>query len=273
MKVCVLGTGSAGNATLVEAGGTRILVDAGFSGREIERRLGGIGLTPGAVHAIVITHDHRDHTRGAGIFSRRHNTPVYITDRTRAACSGLFRGSEPLRPYRAGRAFAVGAIRVEPFLTVHDAADPVAVALVDRDTRARVGIATDLGRPNAQIRLALEHSDFLILEANHDEELLRTGRYPASVQQRIASSHGHLSNHAAARFACELLHPRLAGVLLAHLSQECNRPELASAVVGGALRRAGFEGFLDVALQGRPTDFIDIEELRQRTGPAQFTLL
>ena len=272
MKVCVLGTGSAGNATLVEAGGTRVLVDAGFSGREIERRLGEIGLTPEAVHAIVITHDHRDHTHGAGVFSRRHGTPVYITDRTRAACAGIFRGTEPLRPYQASRVFDVGAIRVEPFLTVHDAADPVAVALVDRDTGARVGIATDLGRPNAQIRLALEHSDFLILEANHDEELLRGSRYPASVQQRIASSHGHLSNHAAARFACELLHPSLTGILLAHLSQECNRPELASAVVGGALRGAGFKGFLDVALQGEPTAFIDIEELRQRTGPAQFTL-
>ena len=273
MKVCVLGTGSAGNATLVEAGGTRILVDAGFSGREMERRIREIGLTPEAVNAIVITHDHRDHTQGAGVFSRRHGTPVYITDRTREACSGIFRGTEPVRPYQAGRAFEVGAIRVEPFLTVHDAVDPVAVALVDRETGTRVGIATDLGRPNAQIRLALEHSDFLILESNHDEELLRTGRYPASVQQRIASSHGHLSNHAAARFACELLHPRLAGVLLAHLSQECNRPELASEVVGGALRGAGFEGFLGVALQGQPTAFIDIEELRQRTGPAQFTLL
>ena len=239
----------------------------------MERRIRKIGLTPEAVHAIVITHDHRDHTRGAGVFSRRHGTPVYITDRTRQACSGLFRGTEPLRPYQAGRAFEIGAIRVEPFLTVHDAADPVAVALVDRDTGARVGIATDLGRPNAQIRLALEHSDFLILESNHDEELLRGSRYPISVQQRIASSHGHLSNRAAARFACELLHPRLAGVLLAHLSQECNRPELASEVVGGALRGAGFEGFLGVALQGQPTAFIDIEELRLRTGPAQFSLL
>ena len=273
MKVCVLGTGSAGNATLVEAGGTRILVDAGFSGREMERRLGTIGLTPGAVHAIVITHDHRDHTHGAGVFSRRHGTPVYITDRTRAVCSGIFRGTEPMRAYQAGRAFDVGAIRVEPFLTVHDAADPVAVALVDRDTGSRVGIATDLGRPNAQIRLALERSDFLILESNHDEQLLRTGRYPAAVQQRIASSHGHLSNHAAARFACELLHPRLAGVLLAHLSQECNRPELASAVVGKALRKAGFQGFLEVAGQDQPTEFIDIEELRLRTGPAQLSLL
>ena len=145
MKVCVLGTGSAGNATLVEAGGTRILVDAGFSGRELERRLADIRLTPQEVQAIVITHDHRDHTHGAGIFSRRHGTPVYITDRTRAACSDIFRGSEPLRPYQASRAFAIGAIRIEPFLTVHDAADPVAVALVDRDTGARVGIATASG--------------------------------------------------------------------------------------------------------------------------------
>lgn len=273
MKVCVLGTGSAGNATLVEAGGTRILVDAGFSGRELERRLERIGLTPEAIHAILITHDHLDHTRGAGIFSRRHGTPIYITERTRVACSGIFRGAEPLRPYQPGRTFEIGAIRVEPFLTVHDAADPVAVALVDRNTGARVGLAMDLGRPNAQIRLALEHSDFLILESNHDEELLRTGRYPASVQQRIASSHGHLSNHAAARFACELLHPRLAGVLLAHLSRECNRPELAAAVVGDALRDAGFQGFLDVAGQDQPTEFIDIEELRRRTGPAQFSLL
>ena len=273
MKVCVLGTGSAGNATLVEAGETRILVDAGFSGREMARRLARIGLTPDAVDAIVITHDHRDHTHGVGIFSRRHGTPVYITDRTRTACAGLFRGTETLRHYQAGRTFEIGAIRVETFLTVHDAADPVAVALVDRDTGARVGLAMDLGRPNAQIRIALEHSDFLVLESNHDEELLRTGGYPASVRQRIASSHGHLSNHAAARFACELLHPRLAGVLLAHLSQDCNRPELAAAVVGDALRDAGYQGFLDVASQDQPTEFIDIEELRQRTGPAQFSFL
>ncbi len=273
MKVCVLGTGSAGNATLVEAGDTRVLVDAGFSGRDLERRLAQIDLTPEAIDAIVISHDHGDHTRGAGIFSRRHGTPVYLTERTLSACSKVFRGEEPTVTYRAGHHFEIGAIRVEPFLTVHDAADPVAVALVDKTTETRVGVATDLGRPNAQIRLALAGADFLILEANHDEELLRTGPYPWAVQQRIASSHGHLSNHAAARFACELLHPRLAGVLLAHLSQECNRPELAETVVGDALRAAGYQGFLGVAPQEQPTEFIDIEELRQRMGPAQLTFL
>ena len=273
MKVCVLGTGSGGNATLVEADGTCVLVDAGFSGRDLERRLALVGLAPESVDAIVISHDHGDHVRGAGVFSRRHGTPVHVTERTLAACSRVFRGTEPIVPYRVGRHFEIGAIRVEPFLTVHDAADPVALALVDTTTETRVGVATDLGRPNAQIRLALAAADFLILEANHDEELLRTGPYPWAVQQRIASSHGHLSNRAAARFACELLHPRLAGVMLAHLSEECNRPELAEAVVGSALRAAGYEGFLGVAPQTRPTELIDIEELRRRIGPAQLTFL
>ena len=273
MKVCVLGTGSGGNATLVEAGDTRVLVDAGFSGRDLARRLSQIGLTPAAIDAIVISHDHGDHTRGAGVFSRRYGTPVYLTERTLRACSKIFRGTEPTVTYRVGRQFEIGSISVEPFMTVHDAADPVAVALVDTTTETRVGVATDLGRPNAQIRLALAGADFLILEANHDEEMLRTGPYPWAVQQRIASSHGHLSNHAAARFVCELLHPRLAGVLLAHLSQECNRPDLAETVVGDALKAAGYEGFLGVAPQERPTAFIDIEELRQRMGPAQLTFL
>jgi len=228
---------------------------------------------PSEIDAIVITHDHGDHTRGAGIFSRRHGTPLYITDRTLQACSALFRGEEPTHPYRPGYPFHIGRLRVEPFITVHDAADPVAVAVVDRETGTRVGIATDLGRPTAQVRLALSESDFLILEANHDETMLHAGPYPWSVKRRIASSHGHLSNHAAARLALELLHPRLAGVLLAHLSNESNTPELAHAVVSAALQKAGYVGFLEVALQDEPTEFMDIEELRATSGPEQLTLL
>jgi phosphoribosyl 1,2-cyclic phosphodiesterase len=162
---------------------------------------------------------------------------------------------------------------VEPFITVHDAADPVAVAVVDAETETRVGIATDLGRPTAQVRHALADSDFLILEANHDEEMLHTGPYPWSVKQRIASSHGHLSNHAAAQLALELLHPRLTGVLLAHLSNESNTPELAHDVVCAALRKAGYTGYLEVAEQDEPTSFLDIEELRAASGPDQMTFL
>ncbi len=273
MKVCALGSGSRGNSTLIEAGETRILVDAGFSARDLARRLEVVGVSPESIAAVVITHDHGDHTRGAGVFARRHGVPVYLTEPTRAACAKLFRGTETLVSYRASFSFTIGSLRVEPFITVHDAADPVAVAVVDRNTGTRVGVATDLGRPTEQVRMALQRADFLILEANHDEELLHSSAYPWSVRRRISSSHGHLSNHAAAQFALELLHPRLAGVLLAHLSEECNRPALAMEVVGGALRGAGFEGFLDVAHQAEPSAFFEIEELRRRTGPAQFTLL
>ena len=172
MKVAVLGSGSAGNSTVVEVGETRVLVDAGFSGKDLERRLAVLGLEPSDITAIVVTHNHQDHTRGAGVFARRHGTPVYITDATRAACDKIFRGGEATHPYRVGRPFEIGPVRVEPFLTVHDAVDPVAVSLVDVETEARVGVATDLGRPTAQVLHALSGSDFLILEANHDDTFI-----------------------------------------------------------------------------------------------------
>lgn len=273
MKLSMLGSGSGGNATLVEAGGTRILVDAGFSGRDLARRLRRVGVVPEAIDGILVTHDHGDHTRGVGVFARRHDTPVYLTDRTREACRKLFRGGERIVPYRPGHPFRIGGVRIEPFITVHDAVDPVAVAVADPATGVRLGVATDLGRPTAQIRHALSRCDFLILEANHDEGLLYQAPYPWSVKARIASSHGHLSNEAAARFVVELLHPRLAGVLLAHLSNESNRPDLALSVVSRALDEAGWEGFLEVARQDRPTELIDVAELRRRTGPPQLSFL
>lgn len=273
LKVAVLGSGSQGNSILLSAGDTFVMVDAGFSGKQLARRLHVLGVRPSDIDAIVITHDHGDHTRGAGIFSRRHGTPLYITDRTRDACSSMLRGDETTHSYRPGYPFLIGRLRIEPFVTVHDAVDPVAVAVVDSNTGTRVGVATDLGRPTAQMRLALAESDFLILEANHDEGMLHAGPYPWSVKHRIASSHGHLSNHAAARLALELLHPRLAGVLLAHLSNESNTPELALAVVGTALKKAGYLGYIEVAIQDEPTKFMDIEELRQASGPDQMTLL
>lgn len=273
MRVTVLGSGSKGNAILVEARRTRILVDAGFSARDLERRLEMVGVRPEEIAAIVVTHDHTDHTRGIGVFARRFGTPLYLTEATRAACTRLLKGGEELRSYRAGFPFPVGDLVVEPFLTIHDATDPVAVAVRDADTGFKVGVATDLGRPTAQVRHALSGSDFLILEANHDEELLHLGPYPWSVKSRIASSHGHLSNHAAAALVLELLHPRLVGVVLAHLSEECNSAALAEAVVGSALREAGYRGFLSVAEQDRPTGPLDLPDLSRRLDPEQLPLI
>ena len=273
MRVSVLGSGSAGNSVLVCAGETRVLIDAGFSARSLARRLELLDVSADSITAIVVTHEHGDHTRGMGVFARRHSTPLRLTARTREACARLLKGEEQVTEYDPGTPFRLGSLRFEPFYTVHDAADPVGVSVVDERSGVRVGIATDLGRPTAQIRHALSGCDLLVLEANHDDVMLRTGPYPASVKQRIASSHGHLSNQAAARLAVDLLHPRLAAVVLAHLSRECNRPMLAERVVGDALRKAGWQGHLEVATQDRPTELLDIEHLRYKAGPAQLSLL
>lgn len=269
----MLGSGSRGNATVVTSGSTCILVDGGFSGRQLALRLEALGLDPQNVDAVVVTHEHGDHTRGVGVFARRFGTPLHLTPGTRDACASLLRGDEEVHLYEPGRPFRIGALRLEPFLTVHDAVDPVAVTITATECGTRLGVATDLGRPTAQIRHSLEGCDFLILEANHDELLLRTGPYPASVQARIASSHGHLSNEAAASFARELVHSRLAGILLAHLSAHCNRPQLALEVVGRELAEAGWSGWLSVADQDRPTELLDIQGLRRRSGPPQLSLL
>ncbi len=273
MRLSVLGSGSGGNSIFVQAGNTRVLVDAGFSAKAIATRLDGLGISPDSIAAIVVTHEHSDHTSAVGVWARRHGTPVYMTDRTREACARLFRGQEDVRSYRTGHAFLIGDVRVEPFLTVHDAVDPVGVTITDECTGLRLGVATDLGRPTTHIRHALSGCDVLVLEANHDEVMLHMSPYPPTVKRRIRSSHGHLSNQAAARLVTELLHPRLAGVVLAHLSKEANRPELARQVVAAALDEAGWQGHLEVASQDVPTQILDIEDLRYRSGPSQLSLL
>lgn len=272
MRFSVLGSGSTGNATLVLAPHTRLLVDAGFSGRELGRRLEAVGVLPEEIQGIVITHEHGDHTQGAGIFARRYGTPLWMTARTRDACSRLLRGGEDVRTYRPGYPFEIGGLRLEPFITVHDAVDPVAIAVVDQRTGLRLGIATDMGRPTVQIRHALKRCDALIVESNYDEVMLWAGDYPARVKARIASSHGHLSNQAAARFLTDLMNPRLSAVVLAHLSAESNTPELARSVVGKALRNKGFRGLLHVSAPDGPTDLVDLDRVRSRWGTPQLSL-
>ncbi len=272
MRFSVLGSGSRGNATLVGAGSTHILVDAGFSGRELARRLGIVDVAPDQISGIILTHEHGDHTRGAGVFARAHGTPLYMTADTRDACRGLLKGTETVHFYRPGYTLDLDDLRIEPFITVHDAVDPVAVAVVDPATDLRLGIATDLGRPTTQVRHALRGCNALVIESNHDEARLWATRYPTSVKARIASSHGHLSNQAAADFTLEVLSPHLSVVVLAHISEESNTPELAKSVMSRALARRGFAGLVLVAGNEVPTPLLDLAELRERAGPAQLTL-
>lgn len=272
MIVTVLGSGSSGNAILVETEGTRLLIDAGFSGRDLERRLAAVDREAASLDAILVTHDHSDHTRGMGVAARRWGIPLYLTPETHRACAGLLRGTEEVRAYASGAPVEIGGLVVHPFLTVHDAVDPVAVTLTERASGEKLGIATDLGSPTAEVRDALRDCDLLVLESNHDEALLRYGPYPWSVKRRIMSSHGHLSNEAAARLARDLCHPGLTAVVLAHLSAHSNDPHLALDTVGTALERSRFGGELRVGRQDSPLEPIDVSRLRRKRLPPQLTL-
>ena len=272
MNVTVLGSGSRGNAILVESGDSRVLIDAGFSGKDLARRMAAVEVDPDSIAGIVITHDHGDHTRGMGVFARRHGTPIHITARTRRACRKLLRGKERVVEYDSARPFLLGPLRFQPFLTVHDAVDPVAITVTDTRTGSKLGVATDLGRPTTSVRAALADSHLLVLEANHDHARLWNGPYPWSVKQRIASSRGHLSNEASADLAAELFHDGLAGVVLAHLSDSCNDPGMAHTAVGLRLEREGFRGLLEVADQDEPSGPMDVERLRQQSAPSQLSL-
>jgi phosphoribosyl 1,2-cyclic phosphodiesterase len=273
LTVASLGSGSRGNAFLIETEDARLLVDAGFSGRELARRLEALDVDPESVDGVVVTHEHRDHTRGIGVGARRWGWPLYVNERTARACASLLKGEEQIEPMRAGRAVRVGTLEVHPVLTCHDAVDPVVVTVTDVRTRLKVGVATDLGRPTTLVRQAMRDCAFVVLESNHDERLLREGPYPWSVKQRIGGSRGHLSNRLAGEFARELAHPRMGGMLLAHLSVECNDPLRALDRVREDLDKVRYEGLLDAAPQEEPTPRYDVEALvRARTEGPQLSL-
>jgi phosphoribosyl 1,2-cyclic phosphodiesterase len=255
MRLYVLGSGSRGNCCAVEADGAAILLDTGFSAREIERRAATAGLDLARVRAIALTHEHGDHACGAPRLARRLGVPVLTAAGTwDRLAPGM--GSATHQPVGLRATVELGPFRIEACPTSHDAADPVALVVRIADGTG-VGVAYDMGRPTAAVR-------YLVLEANHDEVRLRTSGYPPVVQRRIAGSGGHLSNRAAAELLTELHHPGLAVVVLAHLSQRCNSADDARAAVAPALRRAGFKGELHVAAQDAPLAPIDVV-MRGRT--------
>ena len=246
----VLGSGSRGNCCALEHDGAVLLIDAGFSPKEIERRAQSAGLDLGRVGAIVLTHEHGDHARGAGRMARRLGVPVLTAPGTWARLGARVRHANHHALSLCARA-EIGPFQVTACPTSHDAAEPLALA-VDCGDGTRVGVAYDLGRPTAAVRYLLRDLTAIVLEANHDDVLLRTSGYPPVVQRRIAGSGGHLSNRAAAQLLAEVHHPGLGLVVLAHLSRQCNTADDARATVASALRRAGFGGALHVADQDEP---------------------
>ncbi len=256
MRLYVLGSGSRGNCCAVEADGTALLLDAGFSAREIERRAEAVGLDLRQVAGIALTHEHGDHACGAPRLARRLGVPVLTAPGTWERLAPTM-GAATHRALGLRATVEVGPFRVAACPTSHDAADPVALVVRTADGTG-LGVAYDLGRPTSAVRYLLRNLTALVLEANHDEVRLRTSGYPPVVQRRIAGSGGHLSNRAAADLLSELHHPGLAVVVLAHLSRRCNSADEARAAVAPALRRVGFGGVLHVAAQDVPLPAIDI---------------
>lgn len=243
MRFCSLGSGSGGNATLVEASQgittTRLLVDAGFSERELTRRLARAGCTPAELDAVFITHEHGDHVGCALALSRRHRIPL-ITSRGSWRAIGREDHEPGLLNLAAGGAvIALGDIELRPFAVPHDANEPLQLVL--DDGAARLGIVTDLGCAPAAVSGALQHCQALLLEFNHDEAMLRAGPYPASLQRRILGTHGHLSNTAAAELLSRCLHGSLGAVVAAHLSEKNNAPALVRETLATVLSCAPAE--------------------------------
>ncbi|MFZ5775680.1 MAG: MBL fold metallo-hydrolase [Thermodesulfobacteriota bacterium] len=233
MRFCVLGSGSKGNATFVEAGDTRLLIDAGFSGREIERRLAEIGVEAGSLAGILITHEHGDHIKGAAVLSRRYGLPVLVNDATLAAAGEILADLPRRHAFVTGDTFLFRDIKVHPYRVSHDAADPVGFLL--GHGRLTLGYCTDTGTVSKLMRHRLSACHGLVLEANHDPELLRSGPYPPALQQRVRGKSGHLANHDAAEFLSSILHDGLEHVVLSHISETNNRAEIAQSVVAAML--------------------------------------
>ena len=253
----VLGSGSAGNTTLLQHGGTRVLIDVGLSCRETARRLGAIGVAPESVTAAVITHAHGDHTRGAARFSRRYQVPVHATAATRAVLADTdvwsWGGLSCNVPTE------IGSFGITPFEVSHDA-DAETVAFHIETAAGAIGFATDVGVTTAALRSRFRRCRLLVMESNHATDLLRVGPYTASTKARIAGERGHLSNEALARFVREDLGASVECLVLAHLSRVNNLPEIAAMTCREALEAAGRSGVrVVVTHQDRVTETVRLD--------------
>ena len=259
MKFSVLGSGSKGNCTLIESGSTRILIDAGFSGKEIKRRLALIDRSPQDLHAILITHEHGDHVGGVGVMSRRCDLPVYANPATHQAAEKRVKKLHQRWEFDTGTGFFLEDLHIHPFRISHDTADPVGF-LVSDGTHS-VAYCTDTGKITTLIRQRIFQCQALILEANYDPEMLMDGPYPMHIKQRVRSNQGHLANNEAAAFLAELCTTEgqeVRHVVLAHLSETNNRPDLVAAQVQQELVPHNPTFSLDLARQDQPGRFITL---------------
>ena len=260
IKLASLYSGSSGNAIYISNERTHILVDAGLSGKRIEESMAAIGGDIRDIQAIVISHEHIDHTMGAGILSRRFGIPIYANHRTWEAMRNQLKQIKPecIKVFSTGQAFSIGDVEVRTFYAPHDAAEPVGFRFCCHNKTATV--ATDIGHMDRELLSNLEGSDAILIESNHDIEMLKMGRYPWPLKQRILGDSGHLCNEVAGKVVAYLASKGTQKFLLGHLSAENNFPELAFQTVKNALSEksiiAGKDVYLSVAFRDRVSEAI-----------------
>ena len=250
MRGWTLGSGSSGNALLLESGGHRLLVDCGFGPRSLATRLKAIGIAPESITALVVTHEHLDHAQGAERAQKKWRWPLYASAATLATMPAV--EARWRRPVEAGVATDLEGFTLEPVAIPHDAAGPLAFAITAKASGARVGVAHDLGAVPDALRRTFARCDALCLEANHDVEMLLNGPYPGALQARIRGGRGHINNAESGALAAELAWPHLRAVVLLHLSEVNNTPSMAERAVATSLRRVGYRGPVTAASRRSP---------------------
>ncbi len=257
MKLCVLGSGSRGNAIYIEHRNSAILIDQGFSHKELEKRLALRNLDSASIKAIFLTHEHEDHIHGAGITARKLKIPVYGTAGTLGGRKKIFNGSEECVAIDSGDSITFGPFQILPFQVSHDASEPVQYCI--SSGKKKISVATDLGFVSTLVEQCLKGSHIIVIESNHDVEMLKKGPYPWELKQRVMSRVGHLSNKNAAELLFNLSGNGEEAVILAHLSEENNTPEIAEKTMRELFEK--FDRRLDnliVASQYEPTEIITI---------------
>lgn len=254
LRFCLLGSGSSGNAILAASDSTKVLIDNGLSFKQLRLRAAAVGESLDDLAAVFITHEHIDHVKGLGTLARKLNVPVYMTEGTRDALPQGVGVLPRVEVFEAGEGIPLNGMSVASFSVSHDAADPV--AYVVEYGGVKLGLAADLGHPSQLVQNRLAKSHALVLESNYCPEMLRNGKYPPAVQQRIRGRQGHLSNPDMSSLLAGLMHDRLQLVVLVHISEENNNHELALSLARQALRDHTAQ--LHVAWQDKPTPLFEI---------------
>ncbi|MGJ8671801.1 MBL fold metallo-hydrolase [Rubritalea sp.] len=262
--MAVLGSGSGGNATLLECGKTRLLVDAGLSAKQLTQRLELLGVDPDSLTGILLTHEHSDHARGVDVLLRKRSIPVYANAMTKEALQWGMKSQVQWKVFHTGQDFELEQFTIHPFPIPHDAAEPVGFTLTAATTK--FGLVTDVGYITQAMRVHLRDADALFVESNYDEALLEADtKRPWSTKQRIASRHGHLSNTQAGELIADVGCERLVHIVLGHLSGDCNCPKVATQTVSALLQSGGLDQVnVFCAKQDAPTEWVEFGESQPR---------